>query len=405
MLKIIIKLILFLFLKYFFFSNKIEIKIQNRLIRFIKYNKRVKKNNGKEYNIKALKDYIDLIQSKKIKPISFKEMINKTKISFIAPVYNKKKYLRSLILSIQHQFLKEYEIIFIDDCSTDNSIKTINRFSKIDTRIKLIQNKKNKGTLYSRAQGALKSIGEYVIFIDSDDMILQEGLNNSYNYIKKKDLSLVQFNSIFRLNNSLILSKRYYKYENVIKQPILSYIFYFNEKTKRGDEQNTALWDKLIKKEIALKAVNFIGKDFYNENIKIENDVILLFSIFQVADSYQYINETGYYYIRTNNDSITNTWNLPQISNSIIHGVFANIKFLYNKTKNSTLDKAFCVFKLLQLYKRYTICFMNIDSEFLFIKNVLNLLLTSRYISNNDKLIISNIYSSLSLFFEAKKIK
>ena len=236
-------------------------------------------------------------------------------------------------------------------------------------------------------------------------MILQEGLNNSYNYIKKKDLSLVQFNSIFRLNNSLILSKRYYKYENVIKQPILSYIFYFNEKTKRGDEQNTALWDKLIKKETALKAVNFIGKDFYNENIKIENDVILLFSIFQVADSYQYINETGYYYIRTNNDSITNTWNLPQISNSIIHGVFANIKFLYNKTKNSTLDKAFCVFKLLQLYKRYTICFMNIDSEFLFIKNVLNLLLTSRYISNNDKLIISNIYSSLSLFFEAKKIK
>ncbi len=292
--------------------------------------------------------------------------------------------------------LKEFEIIFVDDCSTDKSVKAINKYRKIDKRIKLIKNKVNKGTLYSRSQGVIHSKGEYVIFIDSDDLVLQQGLFNSYNYIKLHNLSMIQFNTIFKRNNSISLNFRYYKYKNIIRQPYLSYIFYYNGNTRKGDELNTALWDKLLNRDLAIKAINFIGEKYLKQTIRIENDVILLFSLFQMADSYQYINETGYFYIRNNSDSITNTWKDKNNSQSIIHGIFTNIKFLYEKSGNSHLAKYFCLFKLQQSFKRYIISFTKAQKEYRFIKKVIHILLDSPYISNNNKLIISNIEISIS---------
>ena len=259
----------------------------------------------------------------------------------------------------------------------------------------MIKNKENRGTLYSRYQGALHSKGEYIIFIDADDLVLQDGLYNSYNYLKKSKLSLVQFNSIFFSNNSLSINTRYYKYEKIIIQPILSYIFFYNYDTKNADELNTALWDKLIKRETVFKAINFIGVKYCNKLIKIENDVIFLFSIFRVADSYQYINETGYFYFANNNDSISNSFNIPNISSLIINGIFSNIKFLYEKTGNFSFDKSYVVFKLQQSFKRYINCFKNAGKELNLMKNVLELLLYSPYIQFRDKLIISIINSSI----------
>ena len=383
-------------------SERIGLNLEQKLLRFIKYNKKEKQNKDDINYLKSVKEYIDLIKNNNINIENFNKEINNPKISFISPIFNKDKYLKSLIISLQKQLIEDYEIIFIDDCSKDNSFKIINDFSRIDQRIKLIKNKINKGTLYSRIQGALQSKGEYIIFIDSDDMILKDGLYNSYNYLKRSDLSMVQFNTIFNRNNILNLSKRYYKYEKIIKQPILSYIFYYNEKNRKADENNTALWDKLIKREIVIKACYFIGEEYYNENIKIENDVILLYSIFRTAHSYQYINEIGYYYVRTHNDSITNTWNKLKISNLIIHGLFVNIKFLYEKSENSYLGKSLCVFKLKQSYKRYFKCFKKIGLEYYFVKKVLQLMINCPYILLEDKNIISNINTKFSLFYSNK---
>ena len=195
---------------------------------------------------------------------------------------------------------------------------------------------------------------------------------------------------------------RYYKYEKIIKQPILSSLFYYNDITKRAEELNTALWDKLVNKETVIKAINFIGVKYYNEFIKIENDVILLFSIFRVAETYQYINETGYFYIRTHNDSITNSWNNPEFSSSVIHGIFVNIKFLYEKTRNSYFDKSLVVFKLEKSFKRYLMCFANAETEYSFMKKVFELLLGSRYIRYNDKKIISILDSTITLLYNIK---
>lgn len=400
--KYLVLILLFIFI---IISEGYEIDVEHNLIRFIKHKKKSKKIKENENYLNSIKEYINLIQKKKLDKVHYNNSINNPKISLISPVFNKEKYLKSLILSIQYQYIKEFEAIFVDDCSTDNSVNIINEFSKNDKRIKIIKNKINKGTLYSRSYGVLQSKGEYIIFIDSDDLLLQEGLYKSYNYIKRNDLSIVQFNSIFKINDTLNFIDRYYKYENIIRQPILSYIFYYNEKTKKAKELNTALWDKLMKKDISIKAVNFIGEEYYNEKIKIENDIILLFSIFKIGESYQYINETGYFYIRNNDDSITNSWEKPEFGRSIIHGVFINIKFFYEKSDNSYLGKLLCVFKLQQAFERYITCFAYAEKEFALIKSVLKLLMSSHYISSNDKIIISIINSSISLIYLALKSK
>ena len=187
---------------------------------------------------------------------------------------------------------------------------------------------------------------------------------------------------------------KYFIYNNIITQPILSYIFYYNEHTREGDELNVALWDKIIERKTAIKAANFIGEDYYHQKIKIENDIILLFSLFRTAETYQYVNEIGYIYIQTHGDSITHNWKY-QDPNSIIHGIFLNIKFLYEKTGNSHLEKSFCVFKLKQAFIKYKIFFSKAKKEYSFMKSIFQLFLLSPYILFKDKIYIYRLQNKI----------
>ena len=86
------------------------------------------------------------------------------KVSIFIPIYNKQKYLKRSINSIQKQTLKDIEIIAVNDCSTDNSLDILREIAKKDSRIKIINQKKNYGLLYSQGNGILNSKGEYLNF-------------------------------------------------------------------------------------------------------------------------------------------------------------------------------------------------------------------------------------------------
>ena len=390
-------------LAFIVFIRQLPIKnrVETKVIRFFKYKKQILEYYYFEKELAKIKKYVKSLKEGNFKNKIYHSIINKPKVSFIASVFNKEKYLKAFISSIQNQNLNEYELIFVDDCSSDKSIEIINTFLKYDKRIKLIKNKKNKGTLYMRYIGAIYSKGEYFIFVDTDDIVLKLGIMKTYNYIKQKNLDIVEFFSIFEIDNSTsYIRGRYKKDSTIIYQPILSYIFYYKE--KEGYELNTALWDKLLKREIVLKSFNYIGLNYLNERIIIENDVIILFALFKNANSFHYINEIGYYYFLKNNDSITNTRYEPIKSPQIIHSIFSNIKFLYEKTGDTFFDKYFCIFKLEQGYQRYKICFKYINYEYKLIMNVLNNLLKSKYISFQKKLIIKKIKKEI---FENKTLQ
>mgnify|MGYP002625337468 CR=1 FL=1 len=108
----------------------------------------------------------------------------KPKISIFVPVYNAESYIKECIESIQHQTLKDIEIIAVNDYSNDSSLSILNDLANKDNRIKIVNNDKNHGLLYSRAMGILNSTGEYLMNLDSDDEINDsESLEYLYNQL------------------------------------------------------------------------------------------------------------------------------------------------------------------------------------------------------------------------------
>lgn len=93
------------------------------------------------------------------------------KLSVIIPMFNTDKYILRCIESIQNQSYKDFEIIVIDDASTDKGVEIVKRLQKTDKRIILLQNKENSGSGISRNKGISIATGEYITFIDSDDYI------------------------------------------------------------------------------------------------------------------------------------------------------------------------------------------------------------------------------------------
>ena len=106
--------------------------------------------------------------------------MNKVKISVIVPVYNVEKYLRKCLDSITSQNLKEVEIIVVNDCSPDGSLKIIQEYIKKDKRITLVNKEKNEGLASARNSGLEIAKGEYILHIDSDDWIEQDYFKDMY---------------------------------------------------------------------------------------------------------------------------------------------------------------------------------------------------------------------------------
>ena len=119
------------------------------------------------------------------------------KVSVIIPVYNVELYLRECLDSIVNQTLKEIEIICIDDCSTDNSYSILEEYSKKDVRFRILKNISNIGSGPTRNIGIREAKGQYISFIDSDDYISNNYLNDLYNTAIKYNSDIVNTLNIY----------------------------------------------------------------------------------------------------------------------------------------------------------------------------------------------------------------
>ena len=128
------------------------------------------------------------------------------KISLILPCYNVAKYLDKCLDSLINQTEKDIEIIFVDDCSPDDSSKIIQKYAKKDKRIKLFKMSKNGGQAAARNLGLDNATGEYIWFIDPDDYIEKDACEILYNEAKKDNLEIL----VFQPNN--VITKENYPY-------------------------------------------------------------------------------------------------------------------------------------------------------------------------------------------------
>lgn len=114
------------------------------------------------------------------------------KISMIMPVYNSKSYLESAIQSVLNQTLEEWELLLVDDGSSDGSGDICDRVAKTDCRIRVIH-QKNQGISVTRNIGIQNAIGEYIGFMDNDDIIEPDLLETALLEAEKNDADIVKY--------------------------------------------------------------------------------------------------------------------------------------------------------------------------------------------------------------------
>lgn len=106
-------------------------------------------------------------------------------VSIIMPSYNTANYISDSIKSIQAQTYSNWELIIVDDCSTDNSLDVIRSFN--DSRIKLLSNEKNSGAALSRNYALREASGRWIAFLDSDDTWVPQKLEKQIKYMEERN--------------------------------------------------------------------------------------------------------------------------------------------------------------------------------------------------------------------------
>ena len=114
------------------------------------------------------------------------------------PLYNAEKYLEESLQSILKQTYSEFELLCINDGATDGTLHILQTYQRIDNRIKILCNEGRFGAAYSRNKGMQQAIGEYLIFLDGDDIFEEEMLESTYKAMEyhKADLVIFEFKHV-----------------------------------------------------------------------------------------------------------------------------------------------------------------------------------------------------------------
>ncbi len=110
-------------------------------------------------------------------------MGEKPLVSVITPMYNAERYIANTINSVIAQSYEVFEMIIVNDCSTDGSVNVVNKYMKLDERIKLINLEKNSGAAVARNEGIKQAKGDFIAFIDADDLWKTDKLKTHINFM------------------------------------------------------------------------------------------------------------------------------------------------------------------------------------------------------------------------------
>jgi len=188
--------------------------------------------------------------------------MNEYLVSIVTPVYNSARFISDTIDSIQSQTYKNWELLLIDDCSSDNSYEIIKSYMKDDNRIKYIKLEKNSGAAISRNTGIKNAKGRFIAFVDSDDLWKSRKLEVQVNYMLKHKIAF-SFTSYRYIKedgtstNKIAKAPKKINYNGLLKNTIIGCSTVLIDKDIMGDfrmplvrrGQDTATWLQLLKKE------------------------------------------------------------------------------------------------------------------------------------------------------------
>jgi glycosyltransferase involved in cell wall biosynthesis len=291
--------------------------------------------------------------------------------------------------------MDEYEIILVNDFSKDNSLEIIQKIQKYDKRIKIINNQKNMGTMYSRSIGALKAKGKYIFALDNDDIFFNENIfEKIFQIAEINDYDIVEFKSFnipnYHPNINQIREGGFLKHKNnlILKQPDLG-IFPIS-KNGRYHPNDHNIWGKCIKSEIYKKAVNSLGAERFSKYNIWTEDISIVIIIFNFAESYIFLDIYGIFHLRSQS---TTTYKISA-NQRIISQIFL-IDILIDYLKNDYKYKIYAVYLLNTIdYNKMKI--LN-NKQKNFFKCVLIKLINCKYITKKSKNEIKRKYSLFNI--------
>ena len=212
-------------------------------------------------------------------------MKNRPLISIIIPVYNVESYLNQCLESLKHQTLKDFEVILVNDGSTDNSLSICKEYSSLLPNCQIIE-QKNQGVSVARNTGIQNASGNYFYFMDSDDWVDLNFIETLTNEINKADFDVFIFgfnkvnasgaliNKILPRNESIIEKNK--NFENLFEC--------------LNDGLGLAVWDKVIKTSIIK------DNEIIFERMKNAEDFVFTIEIFSKIQSIKIIPFSPYFY-------------------------------------------------------------------------------------------------------------
>lgn len=261
--------------------------------------------------------------------------MDEPKISIIMPVYNAEKSLEKSINSVLNQCYKNLELIIIDDGSTDSSRIIIENYSKKDNRVVSFFNS-NHGVSYTRNFGIKKATGEYIGFIDADDLYHIDFLKLMVKEIKNNDAELICCNFLMGYNESNFISKMITNY-NVINFSEIYGIKAFEKACDLGI--GISIWNKLIKKSLIIK-----NNILFNEDMTYGEDMFFCWKLFLVVKKIIYLKAELYFY-RIERNNATSRYHKNLYENYILAyqeiRIFAEDRLLYNNYLNEYISVSF----------------------------------------------------------------
>lgn len=170
-------------------------------------------------------------------------------ISIIMPLYNAERFLNETLQSIRNQTYTNYELICVDDCSTDRTFEMLQQAMKIDGRIRLLHNNVRSGAAVSRNKGMEEAKGEYLAFLDGDDIFEEEMLEKAYQCAKENDLDIVIYEELLVSSEKIHEKKEKYRNDRFRKKLCQEPFSLYEIEPSDYVKWSTGPWNKLFKRE------------------------------------------------------------------------------------------------------------------------------------------------------------
>ena len=210
-------------------------------------------------------------------------------ISIIIPVYNAGEFLRETVWSVLEQDYKAIELILVNDGSKDDSLSICNELKASDDRI-IVIDQPNAGVSTARNNGLKAAKGEYVLFIDADDLLVKDMVSTLYNKAIETSADIVSCGAAL-IKDGVVIKEEFgtnklYTYDN---EEALKFFLI-------GNKVNIGVWTKLFKKSL-------IDDLEFRKNIRNNEDKLFIFEALMKANKYVVYDVSKYKYIQRNSSA------------------------------------------------------------------------------------------------------